>query len=119
MADIRFTLVGVVLIFAGFIVLGAFGNEYRAATIESDEFGSCYYYSEGAEPVSVDCDDKIGEQMAFFGLIVALVGAGVAALFKGMRGDWDSRVRPGEMLGPSRRENEDDDVGINDKGRGR
>lgn len=108
MADIRFTLIGVVLIFVGFMVLGVFGDEYRAATVESDEFGSCYYYSDNAEPVKVSCDAKIGEQMAFFGLVVAFIGAGVVALIKGIRGDWDSRVRPEEMLGPTRRGYDDD-----------
>jgi len=38
MSDMRFIILGVALIFVGFIILGAFGHEYQAATLESNEF---------------------------------------------------------------------------------
>jgi len=33
MSDMRFIILGIALIFAGFIILGAFGHEYQAATL--------------------------------------------------------------------------------------
>ncbi len=39
MSDMRFIILGIALIFVGFIILGAFGHEYQAATLESNEFG--------------------------------------------------------------------------------
>ena len=51
----RFIIIGIVLVFAGFLVLGAFGHNYQAATFESNEFGTCYEYSENLPPVEIDC----------------------------------------------------------------
>ncbi len=106
MSDTRFIIIGAALIFAGIITLGAFGHEYHAATIESDEFGTCLKYSDGKEPVAVDCSFKIFNQVAFFALVIGLVAAGAIALVKGSRGDWDSKVGPEDMAGPGRREEE-------------
>lgn len=100
MGDIRFSMIGIGLIFAGFIVLGIFGGNYQSASIESEEFGTCYRYYEDAEPVSVSCADAMAEQAGFLGTIAALVAAGIASLVKGVRGDWDSKVRPEDMVGP-------------------
>jgi len=104
MGDIRFGLTGIALIFVGFIVLGIFGEGYQAATIEADEFGICYLYSDDSEPVEISCETKMNDQMLFFGLVIGFIGAGVLALVKGVRGDWDNRVNPGDMLGPGRSE---------------
>ncbi len=112
MGDIRFTMVGIALIFAGFIILGVFGSGYQSAVVELDEFGTCYAYSEDAEPVPVSCEIKMGEQAALFGVVVAFIGAGIASLIKGARGDWDSRVRPEDMVGPDR----SDAGGVHDYG---
>ena len=98
-------MIGIVLITVGIAVLGIHGDGYRTAAVESDEFGTCYDYSEDAAPVRVDCQIKIVEQVVFIGIVVALVGSGIGALIKGITGDWDSRVRPGEMVGPGRRGN--------------
>lgn len=103
MGDIRFSMIGIGLIFAGFIVLGVFGGNYQSASIESEEFDTCYRYSEDMEPVSVSCADAMAEQAGFLGGVTALIAAGIAALVKGARGDWDSKVRPEDMVGPSGR----------------
>ena len=103
MGDIRFSMIGIGLIFAGFIVLGVFGGNYQSASIESEEFDTCYRYSEDREPVSVSCADAMAEQAGFLGGVTALIAAGIAALAKGARGDWDSKVRPEDRVGPSGR----------------
>ena len=130
MSDMRFILMGVALIFAGFVVLGVLGGQYSGAFVESSEFGTCYEYaSEGTyvqapredalwppweevrteiPPQEVDCADKIRNEVLFLSLVIGIIGAGVIALVKGTRGDWDSRVRPEDMVGPGRRENPDD-----------
>ena len=109
MSDIRFTMIGVALIFVGFVILGVFGNNYQAATIESNEFGTCYEYSDDKAPIEIDCSDKIIDQTLFFGLIMGFVGAGIIALIKGVRGNWDNKVKPEDRVGPGRRENENSD----------
>lgn len=109
MGDIRFIMIGVALVFAGFIVLGVLGDAYQAASIEADEFGTCYNYSDDSEPVITSCAAKTGEQVAFFGVVVAVICGGAASLVKGVRGDWDSRVKPEEMVGPGRSGHDDDD----------
>ena len=102
MSDIRFIMIGAALIFSGFIVLGIFGEGFQSSNIESEEFGTCFQYSEENEPIEVDCAKKQGEQASFFGLVIGLIIGGAISLIKGIRGDWDSRVKPEDMVGPSR-----------------
>ena len=102
MSDIRFVLIGVAVIFVGFLILGVFGENYQASNIETNEFGNCFEYSEDKEPIPVDCSAKSSEQNMFFGIVIALIVAGIIALIKGVRGDWDSKVKPEDMVGPSR-----------------
>lgn len=102
MSDIRFIMIGVGLIFSGFLILGIFGENFQTSNIETNEFGNCFKYSEGQEPIPVDCSEKIFEQNTFFGLVIALIVGGVISLIKGMRGDWDNKVKPEDMVGPSR-----------------
>ena len=102
----RFTIIGIALIFVGFIILIVFGHNYQAATIESNEFGTCYEYSNDKEPVEIDCSLKILDQALFFALIIGFIGAGIIALVKGVKGNWDSKVKPEDMVGPGRREND-------------
>jgi len=109
MSDIRFIMIGVALIFVGFVILGVFGNNYQAATIESNEFGTCYEYSDDKAPIEIDCSVKIIDQTLFFGLVMGFVGAGIIALIKGVRGNWDNKVKSEDMVGPGRRENENSD----------
>lgn len=102
MSDMRFIIIGVLLVFAGFLVLGIFGENYQTSNIESSEFESCFEYSDDREPISVECSEKILEQRVFFGFIIGVIICGILALLKGIRGDWDSRVKPEDMVGPSR-----------------
>jgi len=99
-SDIRFIMIGVGLVFAGFLVLGVFGENYRIANIESSEFGDCYQYFEDSPPVPANCAFKILESSLFFALVLSLIGGGIIALIKGYRGKWDNEVKPEEMLGP-------------------
>ncbi len=100
MSDMRFIIMGVVLVFVGFIILGTFGHNYQAATLESNEFGTCYKYSENNPPVEISCSFKIFDQTLFFTLVIGFVGAGIIALVKGVKGDWDNKVKPEDMVGP-------------------
>ena len=100
MSDMRFIIMGVVLVFVGFIILGTFGHNYQAATLESNEFGTCYGYSENNPPVEISCSIKIFDQTLFFTLVIGFVGAGIIALVKGVKGDWDNKVKPEDMVGP-------------------
>lgn len=100
MSDIRFTLIGIGLIFAGFLVLGVFGSQYIGPTLEAQEFGECYEYFEDKPPIPVDCNIQLQNKSMFFALVIALIGSGIFALIKGVRGKWDQDVKPQDMLGP-------------------
>ena len=100
MSDTRFIILGVAIIFAGFIVLGVLGGDHQTASIEAEEFGDCYVYSEDASPVRTECPNRVFGQYVFFGAIVAIIASGVAVLIKGVRGRWDNEVRPEDMVGP-------------------
>lgn len=100
MSDTRFTMIGIGLIFAGFIILGIFGSKYFDATLQAEEFDNCFEYFEDSPPVQVDCDVKLQQKMIFSGLVFSLVGAGIAFLVKGVRGRWDQDVKPQDMVGP-------------------
>jgi hypothetical protein len=107
MSDMRFIMIGIVLIFAGFIILGIFGENYQAATLESDEFGTCYEYSEKEAPIEINCSFKIFDQTIFFVLVIGFIGAGIIALVKGSRGYWDSKVKSEDRVGPGNEQNDD------------
>ncbi|MGY5152276.1 MAG: hypothetical protein ACW9XA_08415 [Candidatus Nitrosopumilus sp. bin_6a] len=104
----RFIIIGIVLVFAGFVILGGFGQNYQAATLESNQFGTCYEYSDNSPPVEINCSFKIFDQTVFFGVVIVLIGAGIISLIKGTRGDWDNRVKPEDMVGPGNNQNSDD-----------
>ena len=106
MSDMRFIIIGIGLTFAGFLVLGIFGENYQAATLESDEFGTCYEYFEDKPPAEINCSFKILDQTVFFSVVIALIGAGIISLVKGAKGDWDNKVNPEDMVGPGT-QNED------------
>lgn len=107
MSDMRFIMIGIGLVFVGVIVLGVFGHNYQAATIESNEFETCYEYSDEDAPVEISCSFKIFNQTLFFAVIIGFMGTGIIALVKGAKGDWDSKVNPQDMVGPGRREDDD------------
>lgn len=100
MSDTRFTILGIALIFAGFVILGIFGATYFDATVEAEEFGNCFEYFEDRPPVEIECESIMQEKALFFGLVIGLIGAGVGSLVKGVRGRWDQDVKPEDMLGP-------------------
>ena len=100
MSDMRFIIMSVALIFSGFLILGVFGHQYQTANIEANEFGDCYDYNAGPNPVPVNCSFKIFDQTLFFVLVLALIVAGIIALIKGVKGKWDNEVKPEDMVGP-------------------
>ena len=100
MSDTRLVLVGVALVFAGFLVLGIFGSQYGPATVESQQFGDCHQYFEDRPPQRTDCSIELLYKTLFFVLVVALIAAGIVFLVRGARGDWDQRVAPGDLVGP-------------------
>lgn len=100
MSDTRFTLLGIGLIFAGFLILGIFGGQFNAAIIESMEFGDCYEYHENAPPTQINCSYKIFDKTVLFAIVIALIAGGIISLIKGIRGKWDQKVRPEDMVGP-------------------
>ncbi len=77
-----------------------FGGEYQTANIEGTEFGDCYDYDSGPNPVPINCSFKIFDQVLFVALVLALIVAGIIALIKGIRGKWDNEVKPEDMVGP-------------------
>lgn len=107
MSDTRFTLLGVGLIFAGFLVLGVFGSVFLTASIEAQEFGDCFEYRDDMPPVEVPCEAALQGKAAFFALVVGLIAAGILSLVMGVRGGWDQKARPEDMLGPGRRDGPD------------
>lgn len=100
MSDTRFTLAGIVLVFVGFVVLGIFGSGYVAGTIESQEFGDCFEYSEDKPPVKVDCNTGLFNKSLLSGIVIGLVAAGIVCLIRGIRGSWDQNTKPQDMVGP-------------------
>ena len=109
MSDMRFIIIGISLTFFGFLVLGVFGHDYQTAHIETSQFGDCYQYFDNKEPVAIDCPSKIFEQGLFFGIVLTLIVGGTISLIKGIRGDWDSKVSPEDMVGPGNNKNSDKD----------
>ena len=99
MSDTRFTMLGIGLIFAGFVVMGILGGQYFDATIQAEEFETCLDYS-GETPVPVECDAHLQGKTVFFGLVIGLIGAGIISLVKGVRGRWDQDVKPEDIVGP-------------------
>ena len=100
MSDTRYTLLGIGLIFSGFIVLGTLGGQYFSVTIQSQEFDNCFEYFDDKPPLPVDCNSKLEDKAMLSGLVIGLIGAGTISLIKGIRGKWDQSVKPEDMLGP-------------------
>lgn len=107
MSDMRFIITGIVLVFIGFVLLGIFGDNFQASTIEADQFGTCYEYFEDKPPIEINCSFKTFDQSIFFILVLAFIVAGIIALIKGMRGDWDNKVKPEDVVGPGNNDKQD------------
>jgi len=103
-SDTRFTILGVALIFAGFLILGVFGTDFRMNNVEMVEFGDCHDYSQD-NPVPIDCSYRMLDQSMFFAAVIGLIAGGAISLIKGARGKWDNQVRPEDMVGPSKDNN--------------
>ena len=108
MIDIRFVMIGIVVITVGFIILGVYGSEYTGITVETDEFSTCYEYSEEEKPQEIDCQEILQNKMLVFIGIIVIIGIGILALIKGVKGTWDQDVKPEEMLGPGGDKNDSD-----------
>jgi len=93
-------MLGVALIFVGFIVLGVFGSQFDAYTIEAEEFEDCFEYSADAPPKKIDCDVKLQEKFVLALVVMILIVAGIILLIKGVKGRWDQDVKPEDMVGP-------------------
>jgi len=100
MSDTRFILLGIAIIFSGFIILGIFGIQFFVSSIEAEEFDECFEYYEDSEPIKVDCNEKLQQKSIFFSLIIIIICIGIIALLKGVKGSWDQDVKPEDMLGP-------------------
>jgi hypothetical protein len=107
MGDMRFIIIGIILTFLGFLILGVFGNNYQAATLESNEFGTCYEYFQDRPPLEINCSFKIFDQSVFFGIVLAFIVTGILSLIKGVRGDWDNKIKPEDVVGPSNNQKDD------------
>ena len=99
MSDTRFTMLGVALIFAGFLILGIFGQHYYNFSIQAQEFGDCFEFRDGQQ-VELDCQVVAQDKTAFFALVIGLIAAGIFFLIKGVRGRWDQDVKPQDKVGP-------------------
>ena len=92
-------MLGIALVFAGFLVLGILGRPFLEFTVQENEFGDCVNYTEtGAIPI--DCGRIMQDKMIFFGIVTALIAGGIISLVKGYHGKWDQDVKSDEMVGP-------------------
>ncbi|MCE9617117.1 MAG: hypothetical protein K8Q88_01980 [Nitrosarchaeum sp.] len=105
----RYIIIGIVVIFSGFLILGVFGHDYQIANIEASEFDECYKYYDDKEPIIVNCSSKIFDQTLFFAIVIVLIVSGVISLIKGIKGKWDNEVRPEDMVGPGGDKNSEKD----------
>jgi len=100
MSDIRFVMIGIVVLSVGFIVMAVFGTQYQDITVQSKEFTECYDYTDENVAVKVDCDEQLLSRNLMFVVVIGILAAGGIALVKGIRGTWDNDVKPEEMMGP-------------------
>lgn len=115
MSDTRFTLIGVGLIFAGFLILSIFGSQFIDASIEAEEFANCFEYFEDRPPVPVDCDLKYQNKSLFFVLVIVLIGGGIISLIKAVKGRWDQDVKSEDMVGPGGKDTSNSDKSDSDE----
>ena len=73
MSDIRFIMIGVVVITVGFIILGVYGTQFTEITIQTNEFKDCFEYPEDMPPIRISCDEKIQSKNMFFALVIGFL----------------------------------------------
>ena len=100
MSDTRFILLGLILVFGGFTFGGIVGSQYVKFTVQANEFGDCFDYTNDGKAIPVSCVLVIQDKYVVLAVVVALVGGGVASLVKGAKGTWDQDVKSDEMVGP-------------------
>ena len=100
MSDIRFVMIGIVVLSVGFIVMAVFGSQYQDITVQTKEFSECYDYTDENVAVKVDCDERLQSKNLMFVGIIGILAAGGISLVKGIKGSWDNDVKPEEMMGP-------------------
>ena len=101
MSDTRFIMLGIALVFAGFLILGILGRPFFEFTVQVNEFGNCIDYTETGA-VSADCAVIMQDKLIFFVVVMGLISSGIVALVKGYRGRWDQDVKRDEMVGPKK-----------------
>jgi hypothetical protein len=94
-------MLGIVLVFAGFLILGVVGRPFFEFTVQANEFGDCIEYTETGA-LGRDCETIMQSKLIFFGLVSGLIGSGIVTLVKGYRGKWDQDVKNDEMVGPKK-----------------
>ena len=109
MSDIRFIMIGIVVITVGFIILGVFGSTYTEITVQTEEFSTCYEYPDDQTAVEIDCEEVSQEKTLLFLGVAVIIGSGIFSLIKGVKGTWDQDVKPEEMLGPGGDKKDPDD----------
>lgn len=102
MSDTRFIMLGLILVFAGFMFGGIVGSQYVKFTVQANEFGDCFDYTSEGKAIPVSCTLVIQNKYVVLAVVVALVAGGIASLVKGAKGKWDQDVRSDEMVGPKR-----------------
>jgi hypothetical protein len=94
-------MLGIALVFAGFLILGVLGRSFLEFTVQENEFGNRVDYTETGA-VSTDCGVIMQDKILLFGVVMGLIGSGIVALIKGYRGRWDQDVKSDEMVGPKK-----------------
>ena len=109
MSDIRFIIIGVITITIGFIFLGVYGEEYTEYTVQSKEFSNCYEFEGENQPSELDCNKILQSKILFFLAVIGIISSGILALIKGVKGNWDQKVRPEDMVAPGGSDKTDTD----------
>ena len=99
MSDIRLILVGSLIIFAGFYIVGMAGSQYNQISIQKNQFDDCYDYSSGTA-IHVNCAQQEQDALLYLALALGIIGGGAYLIFKGIKGKWDQNVKSDEMVGP-------------------
>jgi len=110
MSDIRFIMIGVLTITIGFIFLGVYGEEYTEYTVQTKEFSDCYEFDGEDQPTELDCNKLLQNKILFFLAVIGIITGGILALIKGIKGNWDQRVRPEDMVGPGNSDKTDNNI---------